>query len=331
MSTPEVTIVVVQRERFSQTERALESVYEHTNIPFNLIYIDGKSPAKLKRYLQEQSQAKGFHLIRKERFVPTNEGRNLALSLVKTKYVAFIENDLIVAPGWLENLIQCAEETGAWAVGPLYCESEPVHQRIHMAGGEAHVLEKKGKRYFHEHHRMRGQKVAEMLPQLQRQPIELIEFHCALMRTDKLKEIGGFDEGIKTAPSHIDFCLTVRDRGGEIYFDPSAIVTYITPPPLTLADIPFFNYRWSDRLNRQSLEHFRKKWNLADDDPFINRHYRWMARHRQIILKPIEEKIAQVFPWGLGFAKWVYEKIVFPSEAFLNRLLVRAADKPSSH
>lgn len=331
MSEAQVTIVVVQRERFSLTERSLESIYEYTAIPFKLIYIDGNSPGHLRRYLQEQSEKKGFHLIRKEHFIPTNEGRNLALSLVDTKYVAFVENDLIVAPGWLENLIKCAEETGAWAVGPLYCEGEPVHERIHMAGGEAHVYEKNGKRFFHERHRMRGQKVAEIRPQLNRQPIELVEMHCILMRVDKLKEIGCCDEGIKTAPSHIDLCLTVHDKGGTVYFEPDAVVTYVTPPPLMLSDIPFFNYRWSDNLNRESLEYFRHKWNLADDDPFINRHYRWMAQHRQIILKPIEAKIKQFFPWGLGFAKWVYEKIVFPSEVVLNRFFVRGVKKASNN
>jgi hypothetical protein len=74
MSSPQVTIVVVQRERFSKTEPALESLYKHTTIPFKLIYVDGKSPRKLKRHLEEQSKAKGFHLIRKEHFIPTNEG-----------------------------------------------------------------------------------------------------------------------------------------------------------------------------------------------------------------------------------------------------------------
>lgn len=323
VTKPQVTIVVVQRERFSQTEPSLESIYQNTTVPFELIYVDGKSPRHLKRYLQDQSQQKGFRLIRQERYIPTNEGRNLALSLVNTPYVVFVENDLIVAPGWLENLMACAEETGAWAVGPLYCESLPVHQRIHMAGGEAHVYEKNNKRYLHERHRFRGQKVAEYRPKLQREPIELIEFHCILMRVDKLREVGGCDEGIKTAPSHIDMCMTIRDRGGSVYFEPDAVVTYITPPPLNLADIPFFNYRWSDNLNRESLEYFRQKWNLSEDDPFISRHYRWMAHHRQLILKPIEEKISRIFPWGLGFAKWFYEKVIFSAEVALNRILVR--------
>lgn len=329
MSDPKVTIIVSQRERFSQTERSLKSIYEHTNIPFKLVYIDGKSPRKVKRYLQKQSQIKKFKLIRKEYFIPINEGRNLALSNVDTEYVVFVDNDLIVAPGWLETLIKCAEETQAWLVGPLYCESEPLHQRIHMAGGEAHIREKNGKRYFHERHLMRGRKVVDMRSKLERQPIELVEMHCALMRTDRLKEIGGLDEGIKTAPSHIDLCLTIREKGGEIYFEPEAMVTYLIPSTLAMSDISLFNHRWSDNLNRESLEYFRTKWNLATDDPFINRHYRWMAHHRQMILKPIKEKIAKVFPWGLKFATWVYEKIIFPVEVALNRSMVRGSKKVS--
>jgi hypothetical protein len=37
-----------------------------------------------------------------------------------------------------------------------------------MAGGEAHIFEKKGKRYFHERHRLRGRQVVDVRPQLHR-------------------------------------------------------------------------------------------------------------------------------------------------------------------
>jgi hypothetical protein len=36
MQKPQVTIVVSPRERFSYTKESLESIYEHTQIPFKL-------------------------------------------------------------------------------------------------------------------------------------------------------------------------------------------------------------------------------------------------------------------------------------------------------
>ncbi|NEP18633.1 MAG: glycosyltransferase family 2 protein, partial [Leptolyngbya sp. SIO4C1] len=77
MSHPNVTIVVVPRERFSYARASLESLYEHTQIPFNLIYVDGNSPGKLKSYLAEQAQSKGFKLLQTDYYLYPNQARNL--------------------------------------------------------------------------------------------------------------------------------------------------------------------------------------------------------------------------------------------------------------
>jgi UDP:flavonoid glycosyltransferase YjiC (YdhE family) len=65
-------------KRFSQTHRSLEDLYEHTTLPFHLIYVDAGSPAPIRRYLEEASRQRGFQLIRLDRYVGQNEARNLA-------------------------------------------------------------------------------------------------------------------------------------------------------------------------------------------------------------------------------------------------------------
>lgn len=65
-TAPKVTLVVVPRERFSFTMTSLENIYEMTDIPFKLVYVDGGSPAPIRDYLKKQSQEKGFELIRTE-------------------------------------------------------------------------------------------------------------------------------------------------------------------------------------------------------------------------------------------------------------------------
>ena len=61
---PLVTIVVVPRERFSCARASLESIYEHTTIPFELVYVDGNSPKDVYQYLKAKSQEKQFKLVR---------------------------------------------------------------------------------------------------------------------------------------------------------------------------------------------------------------------------------------------------------------------------
>ncbi len=112
-----VTIVVVPRERFSCTQASLESIYEHIDFPFKLIYVDGNSPAKVRHYLERKAKEKNFQIIRTDYYLSPNHARNIGLIQVDTKYLVFFDNDVIVSPGWLKALVTCAEETNATVVG----------------------------------------------------------------------------------------------------------------------------------------------------------------------------------------------------------------------
>lgn len=92
-----VTIVVVPRERFSYTQQSLSSIYQNTQLSFELVYVDGNSPALVKEYLTTQAQQRGFELIRTDYYLYPNQARNMGLSKVKTKYVVFADNDIELA------------------------------------------------------------------------------------------------------------------------------------------------------------------------------------------------------------------------------------------
>ncbi|MEO1184110.1 MAG: glycosyltransferase, partial [Cyanobacteria bacterium J06636_27] len=178
MSEPQVTIIVSPRERFSYTRESLESIYENTQVPFKLIYIDGNSPKKTREYLQHQAEEKGFQLIRTDYYLTPNSARNIGLEKVNTKYVAFVDNDIIPASGWLKALIDCSEETEATVVGPLMFQYLPLHQEIHFAGGESHiVVDKRGRRRLREKMYKQGKQITDPRVKLQRTQTELCEFH----------------------------------------------------------------------------------------------------------------------------------------------------------
>ncbi len=60
MSDPQVTIVVVPRERFSHSERSLANIYEHTTYPFKLTYVSAGAPGLIRRHLERESQQRGL-------------------------------------------------------------------------------------------------------------------------------------------------------------------------------------------------------------------------------------------------------------------------------
>jgi GT2 family glycosyltransferase len=316
MTEPIVTIVVVPRERFSCTQESLESIYEHTNLPFKLIYVDGNSPAKIQQYLEAKAQEKNFKIIRTDYYLSPNHARNIGLSQVDTKYLVFVDNDVVVSPGWLQALVTCAEETGATVVGPLMCEKKPLHQQVHFAGGESHIVtDIKGRRHLREKMYKQGHQVVKLRPQLKRTETELAEFHCVLVRSEIFERIGYLDEAMLNTKEHLDFCMTVAQTGGKVYFEPDCLVTYVPGPPLEWSDMHFYMLRWSDAWTLASFERIRERWDLSEDGYFKTKYKKLGWRRRKTIIKPLVRSLS------FGLDNKLLKKFLASIDRLLNRFL----------
>jgi GT2 family glycosyltransferase len=349
LTMPKVTLVVGPRERFSYTQACLESIYQNTDYPFDLIFVDVCSPKPVARYLQQKAQEKSFKVIRTERYVSPNQARNVGLRQVlnqgNSDYVLFIENDVIVQKSWLTKLVACAEETGAAVVGPLTCIGQPVHQVIHNAGGRSYIKtdEKQGKprRRIKQSAFLTGRAVAEVPTELRRIRCDYVEFHCMLARTavfkaEPFQKTGGLlDEGMMATREHIDFCFMVTESGGSIYSDRTAVITTDTvgiatnkeglikwfgelkQPEFKLYDLPYFMLRWNDAWDLASLHHLRDKWNLTEDKYFTRRYAGLGNRRRELLIDPLVKRLT----WGKGNDR--LEKLLIIWERKLNHYLYK--------
>ncbi len=304
---PQVTIVVVPRERFSFTKESFESLYSNTEYTFDLVYVDNNAPKQVRTYLETQAQEKGFKLVRSDCYLSPNQARNLGLLNVsnQSKYVVFLDNDVVVSPGWLKPLVDCAEDTEATVVGPVVCQHEPLHTIIHCAGGEympdedlARFLSQEApddqfQPSIREKIYLQDKLLTDVGKQLQRQPTGFIEFHCILVRTSLFQEVGLLDEGFCCTKEYIDLAMTVLKAGGTVYLEPKSVVTFRThfpAPPLHLSDIPYFMMRWSDSSEESSLRHFVNKWSVAEDEYFQRRYKKLGWRRKIEIIEPISNR-----------------------------------------
>jgi GT2 family glycosyltransferase len=271
MPKAKVTIVVTQRERFSGSRESLESVYEHTKLPFELIYVDGNSPAHIRSCLEAEAGNRGFVLVQTDYYLFPNQARNIGLARVDTEFAVFLDNDIVVSPGWLEPLLACAEETGAAAVAPLICIGRPLHENIHNGGGRTFVTEEREgailTRSFrnkdtHGGTRYEG-KVSLLGDGIHRGRWDYVEFHCMLVRSEVIACTGPLDEGLMSTREHIDFCMMVTRCGGKVYMEPGSIVTYLPELP-ERSDLEFFMLRWSDKWHYASMERFGRKWEFDE-------------------------------------------------------------------
>ena len=332
-SPHQVTIVVAPRERFGIARDSLTSLFELPGAAFDLVYVDGGGPRELARWLQQQSQALGFRLIRTEHFLSPNEARNLGLRATTTPYVAFVDNDVICKPGWLAALLTCANETGADVVTPLTCQGLPLHSTVHHAGGRfcddlgTFFDAPRGERTIAEVLHGQGQPVASLAGLLDRGETQFCEFHCVLIRRAIFERIGPLDEALLATREHLDLSLCVLQAGGRIMLEPAALVTYLFPTrsrPIEAADWPYFMVRWSADWQRRSLRRFESKWGLQPNLRFAHRH--WLGwRHYEGLVKPLLRRV----PWATRHPRmrWFFGAVLARSFEQVSRLLVAREDR----
>ena len=294
------TIVVVPRERFGFAIKSLESLFESTDAPFHLVYVDAGSPNYIYRQLVEWAERQDFTLVRCEKYLTPNQARNVALAFVNSKYIAFTDNDVVYAANWLSALERCAEETGADIVVPLTCIGEPYHSVIHQAGASASIVEENGKRLFRQtpHKFAADVAVSQIRHQLFRERTETGEFHTMFVRSSVFNDCGELDENNMSNLEHVDLCMGVRSKGGEIYFEPNSTITYV-PERLRWREIPFFMLRWSDQWTRHTHEQFLQKWHAEEGKPNytiidFGRQYRGLGMPR------MRTRAIDLFGWRIG-------------------------------
>ena len=305
MSKP--VIIVVPREKFTRAAQSLRSLYTATKVEFELIYIETSGGENHRSEIRRLQREFGFELIILEKFLYPNAARNLGLERANRyapDWVAFVDNDVLFAEGWLGELVRVGTQKQAGAVTPLICQNHVDFREVHTAGGVCRI--ENGA--LVEVLVSQGQAAAEISPE----PVttELIEFHCVLLRhTPELK----CDPKLLNTREHIDLSLQLQARGESIYLAPRARVAYLPPTLETFRELLSYELRWSNVHKQKSLEHFARKWNVT----FESANSRNLnAPRRQKVLKALETQLSPYVPDWL--AAW---PLLMHAEPRVNRFL----------
>ncbi len=306
-----VTVVITQRESFSRSIESLSSVLAHSTVPYDLIYVDGGSPPSIQRQLRQVAEGHGMHLIRREHFLSPNEARRLACPHLSGEYAAFLDNDVLVSPGWLEALLGCAEETNAAVVAPLYLERVGSEERLHMFGGVCRIVESsRGRRLVVTH----TQRQAHLRGSPGRRRTEHVEMHGLLIRSSCLGTTDPFDPQIPSIPENTDFCLRILAGGGTMWIEPQARLTVLLPESIEEMDRAFYLTRWSDAWTERGMTRFCAKWGLAAAQPELDSQRRWAVAHRVV-----------------AYADALHHRLGIASDSILNRRLLAPLERRFRH
>ena len=315
MKDDDVTIVVVPRDHFSDTRESLESIYEYTQPACGLVYVDGGSPPRIASYLRKQAMARNFDLVRYNHYLTPNQARNIGAARARTRYIAFVDNDIVVAPDWLAPLVDCADATGAAVVGPVTYERRPLYEIVHFAGGDAKVIVAKenGTERYILVDRIHKSSIPESSI-----TTDAAVLHCMLVRSEVLHRLGGLDENMLSTRENVDFCLALQQAGEKVYLEPLSKINYLPPNPLRMSDVPFFALRWSDLWDLSSFHYLRDKWKLDEDAYFRRQAENLGWRRREIMMK------SGLLRWLVSWrARAAAERILRPLERRVNAVIAR--------
>lgn len=276
-SKPKTTIVVSQRERIDTTPWSVKSLFTTIapNIP--VVIITNVPGEKLSRELEDIQNQRPFEHIIEPHFITPNASRNIGARLALTEFIAFVDNDVIYEPGWLEALEANAQLHGASVVEPLICIGPPRATRIHHAGGLLRAEGNAEHPVISERHRLMDRPIKDFNRLTAPTENEIAEFHCVLVRRDIFDEIGYFDERLITR-EQVDFALRLKTAGKTVTFEKNAVVTHLRGGRLTRRDLDFFLDRWNHQRAWISLIAFEETWGVTIDKERILS--RWIAGHR---------------------------------------------------
>ena len=243
MPAPEVTIIVIAHSVRSELERCFASIREHAELSVQTILVDNASTDDTREWVRRVHPE--VVLIE----LPENLGdaaRDHGLRRVESPYTMFMDSDAALTEGALPAMVRAFEEHPDWGlIGPRLVHDDGTLQRSCRRFPPLllpFLRRPPLGRFFEEGRAVQRHLMADFDYDHTRPVLYLIGA-CQLFRTSLARIAGPFDQRVFKAAiawHDADWCLRIRDAGGEIVYFPGATVIHTyrratTKRPLSIA------------------------------------------------------------------------------------------------
>ncbi|ABX43174.1 glycosyltransferase [Lachnoclostridium phytofermentans] len=266
MENPVTSIIILAHNNFESLRKCIDSIRKYTTDgTYEIIVVDNHSTDGTAQWLQSQQDIRA--IINTDN-VGCPRGYNQAINIALGDAVLLMNNDIIVTPNWLKNLIQClysADDIGA--VGPI-TNNCPIQQLPVKYSSIEEMFE------FAKTYNISN-------PETWEERLKLISF-CLLIKKSAIEKIGLLDEGFTP---------------GNFEDDDLSFSLRIARYKLMLCKDTFihnFGYITFKDYGSQSLETFKLNQKKFEDKWGFNSLYSTFARQELInfINKPKTQSFA---------------------------------------
>ena len=234
MGTPRLSVIVLAWNHLDLTRRCVESIRAGTNGAHELIIVDNASSDGTAEYA---TTAADKAVINTEN-LGFAAGNNTGLAVAAGTYIAFVNNDTVLPPGWDDHLTTILEtEPSAGMVLPaVTAAGNPV--TVRSAPGET---------------------VETLLP--------FGEFPSGVvvvLRRSQIEALEGWNEAYERASGEdLDLAFTVWAHGLDVVLDCRVLVEHASQA--SMKEVPGLT-----TLYRKNLDRFLDRWDTGPDGPMLD-------------------------------------------------------------
>lgn len=247
---PQVDIVIPTYNNLEYLKTCIESVRKNTDWPYNLIVVNSGTDGTAE-WLAQQPDIGAHNSPDRLHFSAAN---NVGLKLSTAPYACLLNDDTIVAEGWLPALMHEAMKPGIGAVGPFSnCDQGWTHQeKITVAGRDLHPG-------------MSLPDVQPVIPSIYKwrhrkevHPRGWVAFYCTVIPRGVIDKVGLLDEGFKSGDEDLDYCRRIGQAGYAMRQTYDSFVFHFGGRTRKLAENE--NAARHQAEDRENHDYYRAKW-----------------------------------------------------------------------
>ncbi len=269
-----VSIIILTYNQLEYTCKCIDSINKNTEMPFEIIIVDNGSKDKTPEWLVSEEKAGHItKVILNKENKGVAAGWNQGILEATGDYLLIMNNDIIVAKGWLENMVQCAESSpDIGMVGPmsnsvsgLQREARVTYTNMREFHSFAENYMKTNSGNWWELFRIAG--------------------FAMLIKAKALQKTGNFDERFgKGNFEDDDYCIRIRRAGYRILVAGDSFIHHFGGVSFAEGSVD-----WFDQMQKNQ-KIFNEKWTQIDKGIIESRRMNGMEGLLIEAEKLIEEK-----------------------------------------
>ncbi len=227
LTDPIVSIIVIGHSVREELVRCLDSIAAHGDLPAEVIYVDNASTDDTLAWLEATWPQVRVVALARNRF---GVAREHGLRLARGRYTMFLDSDAQLTAGALPRMVEALDAHPEWGmVGPKLVYDDGSLQlscRRYPPVALPFLRRPPLDRWFDDGKVVRHHLMADD-DHGRTRPVLYVISACQLFRTDLARAAGPFDEvALAWGWEDTDWCLRIRDAGGEVVYLPSATVIH---------------------------------------------------------------------------------------------------------